>query len=272
MAKITRALQKIFGESAGATGVAVFGSLKDGTTTYSYNAETIQNLPAFLEGWYGALIGLNSMAVEDRNALDYLYARQLAYLFQAGISEWDDSTVYYINSFVNFGGVIYKSLTDDNTNNTPPNVTHWVEIYVPATDTTTGLLSHLAQDIGGVKSFKANSTSFGATSLTAVKTFISGTIANGGTFDFVPGSSNFIGTIHVFAESTASPGNKTAAVYQVFNVDAGAAQSAQITGTAVTSSSGSTFTVSLAGTSTVRITNTSGASATYKISMFATLA
>ncbi len=60
------------------------------------------------------------------NALCFLFARQLAYIFQAGVAEWNTSTVYYIGSLASDGlGVLYVSLTDTNTGNALTDSTKW---------------------------------------------------------------------------------------------------------------------------------------------------
>lgn len=135
MAKITRQNQKIFGSNAGFEEISQFGSLKAGVPAYSTNPETIQALQNYLDGWYEAVIGGNSPAIEDWNAVCYLYAYQLAYLFQQGIPEWNDETTYYEGSLVNDGtGAIYKSITDDNLNNIVTDTANWYPV-LPALGT-----------------------------------------------------------------------------------------------------------------------------------------
>src|SRR4051812_8534974 len=115
MAKITRKTQKIFGQDAGANEIAQVGSLAASAPTFTTDPETIQALANYLNGWFDVAIGSSSPAIEDMNALCYLYAYQLAYLMQAGIAEWDDGTTYYIGSFVGDGaGGLYISLTNTN--------------------------------------------------------------------------------------------------------------------------------------------------------------
>lgn len=139
MAKITRANQKIFGSTASAGQIGVFGSLAAGSASTTTNPETIQSLSNYLAGWFAATIGQNSPAIEDMNALFYLYAYQLAYMFQAGIAEWDDATTYYTGSLVMVDGVIYRSTGDNNLNNDPATTasTSW------STPIINGLLSNV---------------------------------------------------------------------------------------------------------------------------------
>jgi hypothetical protein len=126
MAKITRKLAKIFGSNAGVDQRAVIGSLFAGSSAFSTDPETIQSLSNYLDGWESVVIGGNSPAIEDMNALHFVFAYQLAYLMQTGLPEWNIDTVYYIGSLVNNGtGKIYQSLTDANEGNAVSDTTNW---------------------------------------------------------------------------------------------------------------------------------------------------
>lgn len=130
MAKITRKNMKVFGSSAGPTDIGKFGSLAAGSPTYTTDPETIQALSNYLTGWLGAVVGGNSPAIQDMNALCYLFAYQLAYLMQTGVAEWNASTTYYIGSLVNDGaGRLYRSITDDNLNNALSSTSNWTPAY-----------------------------------------------------------------------------------------------------------------------------------------------
>ncbi len=132
MAKITRATQSIFGSSAVSGQIKQFGSLAAGAPLTTVNPETIQALSNYLGGWFSGVLGSNSPAIEDMNALCYLFAYQLAYILQAGVPEWDDGTTYYIGSFASDGiGGIYRSLTDTNINHALSNATHWARANGP---------------------------------------------------------------------------------------------------------------------------------------------
>jgi len=125
MAKITRKNMKIFGSNAGAQQRGVFGSLAAGVPAYSTDPEVIQSLSNYEDGWFGAVLGNNSPAIQDMNALQFLYAYQIAYGFQAGVPEWDDATTYYAGSFVNDSGVLYVSIADDNLNHAVSDEAYW---------------------------------------------------------------------------------------------------------------------------------------------------
>lgn len=122
MSRLTRYTQQIFASTAAAAQIAEFGSFANGTpTTYSGSTITpaiVQTLSQYLSGWFTATEGALSPAIEDMNALQYLFSYQLAYLLQAGIAEWDAGTTYYIGDLVQNGsGTTFVSLINTNLNN-----------------------------------------------------------------------------------------------------------------------------------------------------------
>lgn len=126
MAKLLRKNQKVFGSSAGLNQIGEFGSLAAGSPAFTTDPETVQALANYLTGWFGAVIGGNSPAIEDMNALCFLFAYQLSYLMQTGVPEWNASTTYFIGSLVNDGsGALYYSLTNNNTNNALTSSSNW---------------------------------------------------------------------------------------------------------------------------------------------------
>ncbi|MDR1282937.1 MAG: hypothetical protein LBK99_19260 [Opitutaceae bacterium] len=129
MPKITRPPVKTFAGEVPAQGnVAQFGSLKAGNPSYSADPAVIQALAAWGAGWNGAVLPVDSPALQDLNALFYVITRALAYYMQTGIPEWDAAQTYYINSICQSNGVVYKSLIDDNTNNAVSIDTAWVAV------------------------------------------------------------------------------------------------------------------------------------------------
>jgi hypothetical protein len=75
------------------------------------------------------VIGGNAPAIEDMNAVLFVYAYQLAYIMQAGLPEWDSGTTYYTGSFANVAGVFYVSTTDANVGNNPTaDLINWKKI------------------------------------------------------------------------------------------------------------------------------------------------
>lgn len=126
MAKIVRKEQKLFASTAPSTQIGKFGSLADGTPLTSTDPDVIQALSNYLDGWFAAVVGANSPAIEDVNALDFLWSRQIAYLLQTGVGEYLATTEYHIGSLVNDGfGRVYTSLANTNTGNALSDTTKW---------------------------------------------------------------------------------------------------------------------------------------------------
>lgn len=133
MSKLTRVIQKIFGQDGGTGEFGQFGSnaaSPPGTTTKDLTV--IQALQQYLDGWFSATASAaEPPRIEDRNGLDLLWSSQLAYLFQNGLAEWQAGTKYYLDvSFVQVGGSIYQAVlgddvTNDNTNKTPASNPLW---------------------------------------------------------------------------------------------------------------------------------------------------
>ena len=132
MTKITRKDQQIFASTAGDEAIAKFGSLAAGSPGFSTDPDEIQT-DEYKGGWESAVIGQASPAMEDRNALDYLYSRQLGYLYQQGIAEYSATQTYFKGSVVSSFDAgeetlkLYYSLIDDNTGNSLEDDTKWLE-------------------------------------------------------------------------------------------------------------------------------------------------
>lgn len=131
MAKLTRKNQKIFADSAAASQITVFGSIKENSPNppdYSKDPDLIQS-NEFMQGWTGATQDDYAPYRQDMNAIQYLVTRQLAYLFQAGIPEYDSSTQYYANcSFCQINGVVYLCIQDALNKLPTTEPTYWKEI------------------------------------------------------------------------------------------------------------------------------------------------
>lgn len=128
MAKIERQTQKIFGNNAPNDDLAVFGSFKAGNPIYTDNIEDLQS-DAYEQGWSAALAANEAPFMEEMNGVQYGFSKQLAYLFQQGIPEWEINTTYYLNSFVQVEGVIFKSLQDNNIGNEPQQGSEYWEVW-----------------------------------------------------------------------------------------------------------------------------------------------
>lgn len=151
MAKILRATQLQFASAAGTNQLAKFGSLAAGSpvryTGATVTPANIQALSNYLSGWFGAVLGGNSPAIEDMNALCYLFAYQLGYILQTGVPEYDSATTYFIGSMVTSGSLIYVSLTDTNLGNAVTSTTNWAlygnRVRTVTTTTTIGLTDNM---------------------------------------------------------------------------------------------------------------------------------
>lgn len=160
--KIQRHTQKIFGGNAPTDDLAVFGSFKTGNPIYTDNIGDLQS-PAYEKGWSAALAANEAPFMEEMNGVQYVFSKQLAYLFQEGIPEYDANTEYFTGAMAKGFNtdnvpVIYRSLTDNNIGNDLSNAAHW-EVWLngAAVD-----LSNLSQ--AGIDKIKEYATA-GGTSL-----------------------------------------------------------------------------------------------------------
>lgn len=125
MAEIERKAQKVFGGNLSPAGnIAVYGSKLAGTVAYSKNLDVIQN-NSWLVGLLGSVSPSKAPYLQDLNAIFYVITTQLAYLFQAGVAEWNAETEYFANkSFVVYNGTIYRAKAN-NTNIEPTVTANW---------------------------------------------------------------------------------------------------------------------------------------------------
>nr|DAJ74747.1 MAG TPA: hypothetical protein [Caudoviricetes sp.] len=133
MSKIERKTQKIFGGNAPNDEIAVLGSFKTGTPIYTDDITTLQN-KAYEDGFGAALVANEAPFLEEQNSIPYVLSKQLAYLFQEGIPEYDADTTYYIGSFVKSiegnSFILYFSLQDDNIGNALTDLDYWHQVVL----------------------------------------------------------------------------------------------------------------------------------------------
>lgn len=106
--KLKRVTNKIFGSTASTTGapetgaeIGQFGSAKAGTYNATSDVATIQALPAYEQGWIGAVIPDQQYpTLPEMTGVNKVLSYQTGYIFQEGIPEWDNGTTYFKNSFV----------------------------------------------------------------------------------------------------------------------------------------------------------------------------
>ena len=125
MAEIVRKKQKVFGGNLSAAGnIATYGSKLAGTVNYSLDLDDIQTT-AWLQGLLGSVSPNKAPYLQDLNAIFYVLSKQLAYIFQAGIPEWNSDTEYFEEkSIVRYNGVVYIAIAN-STNQTPTNTSYW---------------------------------------------------------------------------------------------------------------------------------------------------
>lgn len=151
-AKVTRAIQKLFGSTGPTNQFGKFGSLAAAAPATSKDPAQIQSLSNYLQGWFGAVVGNNSPAIEDMNSLCYLFSYQLAYLLQQGIPEYDVAQEYFIGSYVTYNSKLYYSIQDNNINHLPTDASWWLEPPpLLSTETVTGDTTMIPN-----KSYKVN--------------------------------------------------------------------------------------------------------------------
>jgi len=130
MPRITRKQQKVF--AVNATNNGVFGSLQANDPVHSQDPDVIQSRTAYSNGWNDATYSAEKLPpLEEFQALQYLFSRQLAYLMQEGIAEWDTNTTYYKGALVKAiqsdgSFILYASLVDNNQGNLVTDTTKWV--------------------------------------------------------------------------------------------------------------------------------------------------
>ena len=133
MTKLNRVTAKIFGETASPAGddpqIGQFGSAKIGTYIGTSDISTIQELPAWSNGWIDAVTPNQQFpTLPEMTGVHKVLSQQIAYLLQQGVPEWDSATTYYANNFCSKDGKLYVSKTDENLNNDPENdSTNWEE-------------------------------------------------------------------------------------------------------------------------------------------------
>lgn len=128
MAEIERKVQKVFGGNLSPSGnIAIYGSKLAGSVAYSDNLDTIQN-NSWLVGLLGAISPNKAPYIQDLNAIFYVLSKQLAYIFQAGVPEWNSETEYFaVKSVVRYNGVLFMAIAN-NTNKTPTDASYWIRL------------------------------------------------------------------------------------------------------------------------------------------------
>ena len=131
--KLERKVMEIYGENAATRDIIAYGSDIAGNIVETKDPDVIQT-EAYKTGVRSAVVGNNSTTLQNRQALDFLFSRQLKYLYQHGVAEWGADETYFVNSLaVGSNGNLYVSLTDNNKGNDPvTDTTNWHAFPTPA--------------------------------------------------------------------------------------------------------------------------------------------
>lgn len=131
--KLERKVMEIYGENAATRDIIAYGSDIAGNIVETKDPDVIQT-EAYKTGVRSAVVGNNSTTLQNRQALDFLFSRQLKYLYQHGVAEWGADETYFVNSLaVGSNGTLYVSLTDNNKGNDPvTDTTNWLSFPTPA--------------------------------------------------------------------------------------------------------------------------------------------
>ncbi len=150
LVKLERKHQKIFADSAIDSQLGKIGSAAAGSPERTRDIEEMQELAQYERGYFDIVSSDGDARLpfsEDLNSLLHIPTRQLAYLMQAGVAEWDPKTHYYENSsIVQYLGELYISIAgyagNPNVGNTPgradsdgtnvPNNNRFWKLYVSA--------------------------------------------------------------------------------------------------------------------------------------------
>ena len=140
MALLNRVFQKIFGKSADSNDMGVVGSKANNSPQTSKDIATIQSLSNWESGMRNIVSTSNAPYLQDHNSLFYVITYQLAYLFQAGIAEWNSSTEYFSGrSVVLRSGKVY--IATANSTGVEPEVTSGWESSWKSLDTDWGRIN-----------------------------------------------------------------------------------------------------------------------------------
>lgn len=137
---LDRKYQKIFAKNAQSTDLGIVGSKNAGNPQYNTDIETLQSLTNWETGLRAQVSNSDAPYLQDQNSILYVITSQLAYLFQAGIAEWNSQTEYFSGkSVVLRSGKVY--IATANSTGVEPEVTSGWESSWKSLDTDWGRIN-----------------------------------------------------------------------------------------------------------------------------------
>lgn len=177
--KLTRKKQLIFAKDTPdvrGDGTTVFGLAASGNIQFSKDVDALQS-NSWQQGLAASTIektgGSGVPLLEDFNTIFYTLTRNLAYLYQQGLAEWDANQTYFIGNIAAKNGIIYVSLTDNNTNHDPANdTTNWKDYLSVVNTNITNLQTNLSTANTNITNLQTN-LSTANTNITNLQTNLS---------------------------------------------------------------------------------------------------
>jgi len=114
-------------------GTGVFGSCFSGTPTLTTDFKQVQSLSAFEDGWAAATMTADKLPpMNEMQGLQGLLCKAIKELYSEGIPEWINGETYYLNSYVQYNGVLYQNITGTSTSTNPASdTTNWSDVLSP---------------------------------------------------------------------------------------------------------------------------------------------
>lgn len=114
----------------------IFGSCVAGTPTLTNDFKQVQSTTAFEDGWSAATLTNDKLPpANEMQGLQGLLCKAIKEIYSEGIPEWIDGETYYLNSFVQYNGVVYRNITGTSTSTAPDSdTTNWLDVlslYAP---------------------------------------------------------------------------------------------------------------------------------------------
>lgn len=108
-------------------GTGIFGSCSAGSPTLTTDFKQVQSLQAYEDGWSAATLTNDKLPpANEMQGLQGLLCKAIKEIYSEGIPEWIDGETYYLNSFVQYNGIVYRNITGTSTSTAPDSdTTNW---------------------------------------------------------------------------------------------------------------------------------------------------